>query len=123
MKSKTKLTLQLVAGFVGYGVGVLLVNRLYNDHSPYRYGLVLLPVLPVLWLAAVTVRAVSELDELKRKIAVEAMAFSGIATGLTCFSYLFIHDMGAPEFHAEWAFYLMWAYYGLGRMLSGWRYR
>ena len=80
-------------------------------------------MLPVLYIASVTVRVVSELDEMKRKIAVEAMAFSGIATGFTCFSYLFIHDMGAPEFRAEWAFYLMGAYYGIGRIVSGRRYQ
>ena len=51
------------------------------------------------------------------------MAFSGIATGFTCFTYLFLRDMGAPEFRAEWAFYMMWAYYGVGAMLSNRRYK
>jgi putative transcriptional regulator len=34
--------------------------------------------------------------------------------GFASFIYLFLRDMSAPEFHAEWAFYLMWAYYFLG---------
>ena len=60
---------------------------------------------------------------MRRKIVCEAMAFSAIATGFTCFTYLFLRDMGAPEFRGEWAFYLMWAYYGIGGVISGWRYR
>jgi hypothetical protein len=60
---------------------------------------------------------------MKRKIVTEAMAFSGLATGFTCFSYLFVRDMGAHEFRPEWGFYLMWAYYFIGLFFSWRRYR
>jgi hypothetical protein len=60
---------------------------------------------------------------MKRKIYTEAMAFSGIATGFTCFIYLFLRDMGAPEFRAEWACYIMWGYYGIGAFFSWRRYK
>jgi hypothetical protein len=63
------------------------------------------------------------MDEMKRKIVTEAAAFACLATGFSCFSYLFFRDMGAPEFHAEWAFYMMWAYYGIGLFFSWRRYR
>lgn len=122
MKAKSKYALRMIAGFTGYGLGLVLMNGLYNEQAPYRYALVLLPVLPLIYTAAAMIRSVSEFDEMQRKIIIEAMAFSGIATGFTCFSYLFLRDLGAPEFHAEWAFYLMWFYYGVGSILSSRRY-
>src|SRR5450432_1537516 len=117
MKLKSNSALKLSVGFIGYALGLVLMNGLFNEQSTNRYWLVLLPVLPLIYTAATTIRAVSEFDEMQRKIITEAMAFSGVATGFTCFGYFFIRDMGAPEFHAEWAFYLMWLYYGVGSVL------
>ena len=110
-------------GFAAYTVGLIALNRCYFPQSPQRYWLILLPVMPTVYLAATIIRAVSDYDEMKRKIVTEAMAFSGVATGFTCFSYLFARDMGAPEFRPEWAFYLVWAYYVIGLFFSWRRYR
>jgi hypothetical protein len=123
MKICWKYNLRMVAGFAGYGLGLVALDYFYTAHSPYRYWLALLPVLPVIYIAATIIRYVSELDEMWRKIVTEAAAFSGIATGFTCISYLFLRDMGAPEFHGEWAFYMMWAYYGIGAIFSFRRYK
>lgn len=113
----------MALGFAAYTVGLFALNYFYSPHSPYRYGLILLTVLPIIYITWTIIRAVTGMDEMKRKIAVEAMAFSGLASGFTCFSYLFLRDMGAPEFRPEWAFYVMWAYYGLGFFFSWRRYR
>lgn len=123
MKNNSKYAWQLVAGLTGYGLGLVAMNRLYADQMPHRQWLILLPVLPLLFIAATIIRYASELDEMWRKVLTEAMAFSALATGFTCFSYLFLRDMGAPEFHAEWAFYLTWAYYGIGAAVSWRRYK
>ena|ERR1041385_261961 len=123
MKYKSKYSLQRIAGFTGYGLGLVAINRFYTEKLPCRYWLVLLPLLPLLYMVNIIIRNVSELDEMWRKIVTEAMAFSGLATGFTCFTYLFLRDMGAPEFRAEWAFYIMWAYYGIGTFFSWRRYR
>jgi ABC-type multidrug transport system fused ATPase/permease subunit len=90
---------------------------------PHRYWLVLLLVLPLIYMATAIIRRVSEMDEMWRKIVTEALAFSAIATGFTCISYMFLHDMGAPEFRAQWAFCIMWAYYGIGLFFSWRRYK
>ena len=114
---------RMIGGLVGYGLGLVALNYFYREQLAYRYWLVLLPLVPMIFMAATVIRYVSEMDEMWRKIIVEAMAFSGIATGFTCFIYLFLRDMGAPEFHGEWAFYLMWAYYGIGSFFSRRRYK
>jgi hypothetical protein len=110
-------------GLVGYAVGLVALNYFDSKESPHRYWLVLLPALPMLYMVSSMVRAVSEMDEMWRKIVSEAMAFAGLATGFTCFTYLFVRDMGAPEFRPEWAFYIMWVYYGMGLFLSRRRYQ
>jgi hypothetical protein len=113
----------MIAGFLAYALGLVALNWLYGSMEPHKYWLILLPVLPLIYLAATIISCASELDEMWRKILTEAMAFSGVAAGFTCFTYLFLRDMGAPEFHGEWAFYLMWIYYGMGAIFSYRRYR
>jgi hypothetical protein len=113
----------MAIGFIAYTLGLIALNRCYVPQSPHRFWSILLPVLPTVYLAATIIRAVSDYDEMKRKIVTEAMAFSGLATGFMCFSYLFASDMGAPEFRPEWAFYLMWANYFTGLFFSWRRYR
>src|SRR5476651_41779 len=127
MKWNKKYLLRMAAGFVGYALGLVALNSFDTEHLPHKlphnYWLVILPLLPMLYLAASIIRYVSEMDEMWRKIITEAAAFSAIATGFTCFTYLFLRDMGAPEFHGEWAFYIMWAYYGIGVFISARRYK
>ena len=123
MKSNSKYILRIAVALTGYALGLLAFAYFYSTHLPHRYWLVLLLVLPLIYMATAIIRRVSEMDEMWRKIITEAAAFSGIATGFTCFSYMFLRDMGAPEFYGEWAFYLMWAYYGIGLIFSWRRYK
>ena len=116
-----------LAGFIAYAVGLVVMNSFDTRHIPHwlphDYWLLLLPGVPLIYLASTIIRSVTKLDELKRKIHIEAMAFAGVATAFTCFSYLFLRDMGAPEFQAEWAFCLTWVYYVIGLFFSYRRYR
>lgn len=124
MQFKSKYTLRTIAALIGYALGLVALNTFYTEQSARgKYWLVLLPLLPLIYMATSIIRCIADLDEMKRKIYTEAMAFSGVATGFTCFTYLFLRDMGAPEFRAEWAFYIMWAYYWIGLFFSWRRYR
>jgi hypothetical protein len=113
----------LFLGFAGYALGLWALNLFYNKHAPWKYLLILLPMLPMLYIVTLSLRVVAHCDEMQRKIVTEAMAFSGLATGVTCFGYLFFRDMGAPEFKSYWAWSLLCGYYLLGLVWSGWRYR
>jgi hypothetical protein len=118
-----KYYLRMTGGSVTYALGIFALNSFYDKQSPYRYWLVLLPVLPLIYVSFTAIRFISDTDEMWRKVYTEAMAFSGLATGFTCFSYLFLRGMGAPEFHGEWALYIMFAYYGIGLIFSWRRYK
>ena len=125
MKWNKKYLLRMAFGFIAYALGIFALHYFSKDkeHSPYRFWLILLPVLPLVYIAATIIRYVSEMDEMWRKIITEALAFSAIATGFTCISYLFLQDIGAPQFRAYWAFDIMWAYYGIGLFFSWRRYK
>jgi hypothetical protein len=125
MKWSKKYLLRMTFGFIAYASGIFALHYFFKDkeHSPCRFLLILLPVLPLLYIAATIIRYISEMDEMWRMIITEALAFSAIATGFTCISYLFLHDIGAPEFRAYWAFDIMWAYYGIGLFFSWRRYK
>ena len=114
---------RMVIGMSAYVMGIDLMNHFYTPQSPYRYVLILLPVVPLVYVCFAIVRAVLDMDEMKRKIATEAMAFTGLATGFTCFSYIFIRQSGGPQIPLDCAFYIMWIYYLIGMAVSWWRYR
>ena len=123
MKNITKFLSMMFLCFFGYSLGLWALNLFYDKHSEYRYLLVLLPMLPAFYIVPVCLRAVSEADEMIKRIMLEALAFSGLATAFTCLGYSFIRDMGAPEFKAwvSWSFF--GTYYFLGLAWSKWRYR
>lgn len=119
--SERKHFWRMLAGMTAYALSIKVANDFFPDQH-HKYWLILLPMLPIIYIVTTIIRSISELDEMKRKIVTEACAFSGLATGFTCFSYIFLRDMGAPEFHGEWAFYMMGVYYFVGLFFSWRRY-
>ena len=121
----SKYWTQISVGSIAYASGMGIMYYFYGEHShsPYRFWLVLLPLLPIIYLTVIVHRHLSEKDEMWRKIITESLAFSATATAWTCLSYMFLRQMGAPEFHAEWAFYLAVAYYLIGNLFIRRRYR
>lgn len=120
--SERKYYWRMLAGIVAYALSIKVANDMFPDQH-HKYWLIFLPILPIIFIVATIIGSLTALDELKRKIVTEAAAFAGLATGFTCFSYIFLRDMGAPEFHGEWAFYIMTAYYFIGLFFSWRRYR
>lgn len=123
MKKNIQYIVNMSIGIFVYGLGLVGLNYWYLPNSSIHYWLILLPVIPIVYIVTIIIRQISKMDEMYRKIITEAMAFSGLTTGFTCFSYLFLRDMGAPEFKAEWAFFVMWFYFAVGMLLSSRRYR
>lgn len=126
MKAAAKsYLLRMSAGFILYAGAVCLAHYVHYNKSLNAYWpLYLLPVLPIIYIVATIIRFIATgFDELQRKITLEAGAFAGLATGFSCISYLFLENAGAPRFHADWGFYMMWVYYGIGVLFSARRYR
>jgi hypothetical protein len=119
-----KYLLQMTVGFVAYGLGMWAWLHFYNKQSPHPFWPIIFPVLPLLYICSAIIRFISEgLDEMQRKVVTEAMAFSGLATGFTCISYVFVSVSGGPYFRPDWAFYMMWIYCVIGIFISSRRYK
>ena len=114
---------RMMVGMGAYVLGIDLANHIHTQSSPCKYLLVLLPIVPLIYVSFAIIQCIADMDEMVRKINLEAMAFAGVATGFTCFSYLFVHDVGAPELPLSYAFYVMWAYFLIGKFFLWRRYR
>jgi hypothetical protein len=126
MKCNSKYTLRKTIGGLAYAFGLwaLIYFSYKYPHSPYRYWLVLLPVLPMIYLTVAYHRHLSEeKDEMWRKIITESMAFSANATTWTCCSLFFLPIVGVPVFQAQWVFFILVAYYLIGFFFSWRRYK
>jgi hypothetical protein len=123
MKQFKKFLPLFFLSLVGYSLGLAALNLYYDKTSPFKYLLILLPMAPTFYVIFISVRAASQFDEMQRRIVTEAMAFSGLATALTCMGYNFCRDMGAPEFKAYWAWSLVGLYYFVGLAWAKRRYR
>jgi hypothetical protein len=117
-----KYLLQTSVGLTAYALAVFAGSYFYKAEYPHKTWLVLLPLLPLIYIAATIMRHITEKDEMWRKIMTEAWAFSAIATGFTCVSYIFFREVGAPEFRVEWVICIMAAYAGIGLVFSRRRY-
>ena len=101
---------------------ILLISA--SPHSAWwRIPLALIPVIPILFAMRAFMRFFSNMDELQRRIQLEAFAFSFGATGIVTFSYGLLTDVGFPVISWTWIFPLMIALWGIGQGIAVRRYR
>lgn len=83
----------------------------------------LIPVVPAAFAMIAVLRALRDSDELQQKIQFQAVAFSGILTGLLTFSYGFLENIGFPHLPTLYVFPLMLMLWGAGVGIFAWKYR
>ena len=85
-----------------------------NPDVDWKYVVALLPVVPagiVVWL---TVRALSRLDEVQKRMQMQAIGFALASTALITFGYGFLEGAGLPHLNWTWVLPLITALWGLG---------
>jgi hypothetical protein len=94
-----------------------------NEEAPWRYYVAILPVVPAALTLWVVIRGLSRLDELQKRIQLQAVGFSLAATALLTFAYGFLEGVGFP--HLNWTFVLplMALLWGVGAAVFTIRYR
>lgn len=94
-----------------------------NPQAAWRYFVVLLPLAPAAFVMWLFVRALARLDEMQKRIQMEAFGFSLGATALLTFGYGFLEGAGLP--HLSWTYVLplMAVLWALGAAIFTWRYR
>ena len=94
-----------------------------NPNASWRYIVAVLPVVPAALVLSIFVRALTHLDEMQKRIQMQAFGFSLGATALLTFGYGFLEGVGLP--HLSWTFVLplMAILWGVGTAIFTIRYR
>ncbi len=107
--SKT-YTREFLAAMATYVVvlPVCILLIIASPHSAWwRIPLALVPVIPILFAMRAFMRFFGYMDELQRRIQLEAFAFSFGVTGIVTFSYGLLTYVGFPAISWVWIFPLI----------------
>ena len=108
-----------------YVVFLFISVRWLQHHppAPWKYAIAVMPVLPLLWVPMTVVRFLREIDELQRKIQLEALAFSFTATALLTLTYGFLQNAGVPNQSWIWVWPVMGIFWSIGLAVARQRYK
>jgi hypothetical protein len=94
-----------------------------NAAESWRYYVVILPVFPAALVIWMFIRALGRLDEMQKRIHLQAFGFSLGATALITFGYGFLEGAGMPHLNWTYVLPLMAIFWGVGTAIFSWRYR
>lgn len=115
---------ELGLAMAAYVVVVLISIRLVGGlDQPIKTVVAVTPLIPASLALFAYLRFLSRMDELGRRIQLEALAFGFGAAGMLTFAYGFLENAGFPELSYIWVFPLMIALWGVGGAVASYRYR
>jgi hypothetical protein len=94
-----------------------------QPHAAWRVPVALSPVVPAALAVAAFVRFLARMDDLQRRIQLEALGLAFGVTGILTFAYGFLEGIGFPHLSLIFIFPAMVALWGLGAAVTSWRYR
>lgn len=115
---------EFLSSMAGYTVLVPVSIRLLkgHEHTPLGYAIAFLPIIPSALAVWAFMRMFRGLDELQRRIQLEAVAFSFLATCLITLTWAFQQNAGLPRFDVSWVAPLLILLWGLGLGIAKRRY-
>lgn len=117
---------EYLTAMIAYAV-VLLVSVFVLKQGPseawWHIPLALTPVIPILFALWAFLRFFHRIDELQRRIQLEALALSFGATCVMTFSYGALEYAGFPALNWTWVPSFMMAFWGIGTAIASLRYR
>lgn len=125
IKQRAKLIRPLLVPLVLY-LGLLTVAVIWApkmETSPWRFVVALLPIIPGLFLALGVVRMTGKIDEMERRIVLEAVAFSFTLTLILLLSFALLGMVGVPQPSNTWVVFIMAMLLIIGKFWGNWRYR
>lgn len=117
-------TRELGLAMAAYVIVVLVSIKLVSGlEQPVKTLVALTPLIPASLALFAYLRFLSRMDELGRRIQLEALAFGFGAAGMLTFAYGFLENAGFPQLSYIWVFPLMIALWGIGGAVASYRYR
>jgi hypothetical protein len=109
----------------GYVVTLLLAITCVRNwpESPWRYPVMLVPVIPAVYGLVAIMRFVRAMDELQRRVHLEGVAFAFATTIVIALSWGLLERAGAPKLPAIWVATIMIGLWGIGNRIAARRYR
>ncbi|MFK3642180.1 hypothetical protein [Pseudomonas protegens] len=108
---------------LAYIACVLLSSHWLADMNPGKIALALVPVVPMVAMALAVVRQLRRMDELARRIQLEALGLSFVCTALITFSYGFLETAGLPRLSMFYVWPVMGLVWALATVAGVRRYR
>lgn len=102
-------------------IAMTLLER-YPD-APWRYALVLTPVIPLCFALAAMFRFFNRIDELQRRIHLDAVAAAAGITAIVTFAYGMLENAGLPNLNMVLVFPFTIAVWGIAAAISARRYQ
>jgi hypothetical protein len=102
-------------------IAMMLIER-YPDSS-WRFAIALVPVIPLCFALAAVLRFFGRIDELARKIHLEAFAAAAGVTGIATFAYGMLQNVGLPSLNLVWVLPFTIMVWGIASAVASWRYR
>lgn len=115
---------RLAMAMLAYTVLLSGTIVLLNDFpgAPWRYAVVLVPMIPPGYLVWAAVRYLRGIDELQRQIQLEGLGFAFAAGSVITFGYGFLQLAGLPEASWFWVWPVYATMWMLGALLARRRY-
>ncbi|TKJ97642.1 hypothetical protein PflCFBP13510_25940 [Pseudomonas fluorescens] len=104
----------------------VVVSNVYMSSMPdgvAKIALALLPVIPMIAMAVSIIRRLNAMDEMGRKIQLEALAVAFVCTALTTFSYGFLETAGFPRMSAFMVWPIMGGVWCVATIIGSRRYQ
>lgn len=95
-----RILFALPVGLAAYAVALVLSQNLLAGgvaDPAFRLLVSLAPMLPAAFICAVVVRAIRRMDEMQRRLQLEALALAFAGTALLTFGYGFLEGAGLPR--------------------------
>lgn len=117
--------LEFGSAMAAYVVVVLISEAVVRAHpdAGWRYAVAVAPLVPAVAAVVAVLRHLGRIDELERRVQLEALVFGALVTGLATFTWGFVELAGAPRMPVIWVLPLLVATWGLGVAVTRRRYR
>jgi hypothetical protein len=111
----------MLAYFVVLPASIVVIQ--HHAHVWWRFPVALAPLIPLLLLLRAIVRSFRRLDELQRRIQLDALAFAFAGSALLTFTYGLLENVGFPRLSYGYVWSVMGALWGIGTAVAKRRYR
>lgn len=122
--AKKRYLVEFGSSMFAYAVVLIAAIEVIQQfpHAAWRIPVAIAPVIPICFALWAFLRALGRMDELQRRIQLNAIGIGFGATGIVTFTYGFLELVGFPVMSYIWVLPMMAVFWGIGTAFATWRY-